>query len=794
MNFKMNFKLTLLALFISFFQLQAQNTGTISGKVVEKSNNSPIPYATIVLKSNDQIVNGGITDEKGEFSISKIAYGNYQLEIQFIGFKTVQLPANLTAKNFQVKTVQLEEEATSLSEVEVVGERSSIEQRIDRKVVNVGADLVNAEPTASDVLNNIPSVSVDAQNNTISLRGNSNVQIFIDGKPSQMSASQAIQQIPSTSIKQIELITNPSAKYNPEGMSGIINIILKKNSNLGFNGSVNAGVNFGITPKGNGSLDLNYRINKFNFYTTYSINHGQRISEGYLNTKDISDDNFSNRSDFFIKNLNTNNFIKAGVDFYLNEKNTFSFFTNQIFNTTEGYFSNDVNYFTGITPSITQLFISENKSKNDVYNLSYKHLFKNPQQTLDVELNYNRNFRPEDSQFYDGNNVLLQTNQVETLGQNFIANVDYVHPLDDKTKLEVGLESRFDATDNTFDQNFTYFSDFDYKRSILSAYTNYGKQLKKWSYQIGARIESFDVEANFRRVETTPGQFKDYIFTVYPSAFFSYTANEKNTYNLSYSRRVDRPNLNQVNPIREWSSPTIDQEGNPNLTPQFTNSFELNYTRVTKIGSITTGVFFRYINDPISQVFIQSPYDPNKKLMTFDNFENSTQYGIETSGNLRFKKWWTANYGIDTYFNNIRGFVENAENIPVEKSVLAIPFNARMSHDFNVTKNFKITWFSMYRSAVKDVQFSNKDMWRTDFGIRQNLFNNQGSISIRYNDIFNKMRARFEGENPDKVDGQFRWESRMLNITFNYKFGSGKNRALQRKQRDKNETQGGGLF
>jgi outer membrane receptor protein involved in Fe transport len=226
----------------------------------------------------------------------------------------------------------------------------------------------------------------------------------------------------------------------------------------------------------------------------------------------------------------------------------------------------------------------------------------------------------------------------------------------------------------------------------LSAYTNYGKQLKKWSYQIGARIESFDVEANFRRVETSPGQFKDYIFTVYPSAFFSYTAIEKNTYNLSYSRRVDRPNLNQVNPIREWSSPTIDQEGNPNLTPQFTNSFELNYTRATKIGSITTGVFFRYINDPISQVFIQSPYDPNKKLMTFDNFENSTQYGIETSGNLRFKKWWTANYGIDTYFNNIRGFVENAENIPVEKAVLAIPFNARMSHDFNVTKNFKITW------------------------------------------------------------------------------------------------------
>ncbi len=790
----MKLKITLLLLWS--IQLFASNNpiGAITGKVVEKTSNSPIPYATIVIKNNNQIVTGGITDEKGEFNISKIANGTYDFEVQFIGFKTYRAKINIDNKTTNLKTIALEEEATRLTEVEVAAERTTMVQKIDRKVINVGPDLVNSGPTASDVLNNIPSVSVDSQNNTVSLRGNQNVQIFIDGKPSQMSASQALQQIPSTSIKQIELITNPSAEYNPEGMSGIINIILKKNSNLGFNGSVNSGTNFGILPKANASLDLNYRVNKFNFYSSYALNHGRRINEGFLRTTDLTNNDRSNQTDFFIENFNKNHFVKAGVDYYLNEKNTISFFTNQTFNTNEGDFLNTVRFYTGVNPSITQLFDSRNTNRNEVYNLSYKYEFDKPQKTFEVEVNFNKNDRNEDSKFFDGNNTLLQTNQVATLGDNLIINLDFVNPINDKTKLELGLESRFDGTDNTFDRNLTYFSDFDYSRSIQSAYANLGTQSGKWGYQFGARLESFDVEANFRRISEQPGQFKDYIFTLYPSAFISFAQSEKNNFNLSFSRRVDRPNLNQVNPIREWSSPTIDQEGNPNLRPQFTNSIELNFTRSTKIGSITSGVFFRLVNDPITQVFIQSPYDPNKKLMTFANFSNTTQYGVETSGNLKFKKWWSTNFGVDAYFRNVTGFVENIDRDLVEKSVLSVPFNARMNHDFNVTKNFRVTWFSMYRSSVDDLQFNSKDMWRTDLGVRYNILNNQGSISVRYNDLFNKMRARFYGENPDQVDGQFRWESRMLNVNFNYRFGTGKNRALQRKQRDKNEAQGGGLF
>jgi len=211
----MKLKITLLLLWSVNLFASNENIGAITGKVVDKTTNSPIPYASIIVKSNDQIITGGITDDKGEFSITKIANGTYDFEIQFIGFKSYTTKITIDNKTTNLKTIYLEEEATKLAEVEVAAERTTFVQKIDRKVVNVGPDLVNAGPTASDVLNNIPSVSVDSQNNSVSLRGNDNVQIFIDGKPSQMSASQALQQIPSTSIKQIELITNPSAKFNP---------------------------------------------------------------------------------------------------------------------------------------------------------------------------------------------------------------------------------------------------------------------------------------------------------------------------------------------------------------------------------------------------------------------------------------------------------------------------------------------------------------------------------------------------------------------------------------------------
>ncbi|MFN3755614.1 MAG: TonB-dependent receptor domain-containing protein [Flavobacterium sp.] len=773
-----------------------ENSGIITGKVLDKNSGAPLSYVTVVVKQYNEIVTGSITDEKGVFTIKGLAWQSFELEVQFMGYTTQKIPIQLSSKSksLDLGVISLEEEVVVLNNVEVVGEKSTIVQKIDRKVVNVGVDLINAGPTASDMLNNIPSVSVDPQNNSVTLRGNSNVRIFIDGKPTNLSASQVLQQIPSASIKQIELITNPSAKYNPEGMSGIINIILHKNANLGFNGSVNAGANFAITPKGNASVEMNYRVNKVNFYTNYSINNGIWRNEGFIRTESSFNEDNSNLSDFYIRNHNNNNFWKGGMDYYLNDKSTLSFFTVQSFFNNRSYFATDVSYFNGVNPDVTQIFEAYNKGSNQIYNLGYKLKFDNPMQTLDIEVNYNRNKTPEDSQFYDGNRNLLQTNQIENIGDNLIINADFVLPVGETAKWELGLESRFDGTNNEFDRNFTAFSDFEYKRNIQSAYANFGKQSGAWSYQLGVRLENYIAEALFNQVDETPGTFKDEIFTFYPSAFLTYEASEKNSFNLSYSRRVDRPSIGQVNPIRDWASPTIDQVGNPELRPQFTNSVEFNFTRKIKTGSITSGVFFRYVNDLISQVVLTSPFDQNKRLLTYDNFDNNTQYGIEVSGNLNLEKWWSLNFGVDSYFRNAKGIVENQQRELEEKTVDAILFNARMNHTFTVNKDFRIIWFTMYRGGVDDIQFNNELMWRTDLGFRYNILNGKGSIGMRFNDMFNTMRARFNSVTPDDVRGQFRWESRMLNVNFNYRFGSGDNKAMQRKQRDRNETQGGGLF
>jgi len=771
------------------------NQGNISGKVIDKQNNEALPYVSITIREEGKVISGGITKDNGSFTVSNLPLKTLQIEVIFMGYKKYETSITLSVetRSADLKTIFLEEETKQLAEISVVKEKSTMEQKIDRKVITVGKDLIAAGATAADIMNNIPSVSVDQQNNTVSLRGNENVRVFIDGKPSNLSAAQALQQIPSTSIKQIELITNPSAKYNPEGMSGIINIILNKNSNLGFNGNFNSGVNFGKSPKFNGSIDLNYRINKFNFYTTYSMNHGKKFNKGLIHW-----DKYASSEDydisFDINPFQKNHFSKLGTDFYLNDNNTISFYTIQSFNSPVTTFKNGVNYSNPITPDNMQIQNATGKEKNQTYNLAYKHKFEKPEKTLDIEFNYNLTEEPENSTFKDVNFVLLKTNNISLDGKNFIGNIDYSSPLNENSKMEVGLESRIDGTRNKFLLNNSFDSDFKFNRNIQSAYGNYNIQMGKWSYQLGLRLESYDVKGTFKKAGQNDDTFKDYIFTFYPSAFVTYTSSEKNTFNFNYSRRVDRPNMEQVNEIRQWSGVTVEQIGNSNLKPQFTNSLEANYTRKVKMGSLTSGAFFRYIKDDISQILTTNPYDSNKQLLTFTNFEKNSEYGIEVSGNLDFNKWWNTNFGVDSYFKNNKGIIEDRYGNLVEKEINATLFNTRMNHTFKVTKDIRLIWFTMYRAGERSLQFTNGNMWKTDLGARMNLLNGKGTVSVRYNDVFNTMRSTFHSSDPAKINGTFRWESQTLNVNLSYRFGDGKNKALDRKQREQNDSQGGGMF
>lgn len=786
----MKLKLVLMCFLCAIISGFAQNSGSIKGKIVDKRTKETLPYVNITIKEEAKIVTGGITNDAGTFSIEKLALKNYVLEIQFIGYKTITRQVNLSEnKNINLETIAIEEEATKLEDVSIVKEQSTVEQKIDRKVINVGKDLISAGATAGEIMNNIPSVSVDPQTSQISLRGNSNVRILIDGKPSNMSPEQILQQIPSASIKQIELITNPSAKYNPEGMSGIINIVLHKNSRLGFNGSINNGVTFGITPKLNSSLDLNYRAGKFNFYGNYGLNTGQYANDGFINNYEVGNEN---NQLFDFGNNNTSHLFKVGFDYYINEKNTFSFYTNQSLFKGTGTGKTDIDYVDNGTTDIVQLFENSNKDHTETYNFDYKLDFKKEGHNIELEVNYNKNDSPEDALFsYPSTNTSF-TNQVETIGKNTLINLDYINPLSESVKLELGLETRNDETDNEFNVDNTYNSDFNYKRSINSGYVTFGKQWKKWGIQTGARVEQYNVEALFRKAGEADAKFEDDIFTVYPSTYLTYTLSENNSFNLNYSRRVDRPSIQQINPIREWSTPTIDSQGNPNLVPQFTNSFELNYTRKTKIGSITSGVFYRKINDEITRVVYSHPTDPAKQILSYANFDNNNAFGIEVSGNLEFRKWWSANFGVDLYGKTVKGTVENTVGDFELVEIDATNFNARINNNFKATKNLRFQLFGMFRGRDVGLQFERSPMWKMDVGSSYTLLKGNATLSVRYSDIFKTMNFAFDGDRPYKSVGEFNWESRTVYVGFNYKFGSGKNKALERKQRDKNETQGSG--
>jgi len=767
--------------------------GSVSGFIIDNNTNEALPYVNIVIRdAKNQILTGGITDDKGKFNIKKIAKGKNVIEIQYIGYKPFVRELEFSARNstYKLGTIRLEEDTEVLNEVVVRAELSTVTQKIDRKVINVGKDLTAAGATASEVLNNVQSVSVDSQTGTVSLRGNENVRILVDGKPTNISAAQLLQQIPSTSIKSVELITNPSAKYNPEGMSGIINIVLNKNANIGFNGNVNLGVTRGVETRANGSLDLNYKTGDVNFFLNFGANGGKRNNYGEVLRPG------ANLQDFEFNSDNRSKLLKVGADVYLNEKNTLSFYTTQ--NVHDGSMDGTSKIFRDNVLDIESLMSLETENRTGTYNFNYKIDFEKKGHSLEFETTYSQSDSPEDAVYTQKPNLTdLTSNYSDDIKNeytNTLLNLDYTNPFSENSKLELGIEMRINNTDNvrkTTQHNFLGLkptSAFEYDRDIYSGYVNYNYKVNNVSMQLGARIEKYEVDGQFNN-GAEKVKYTDSKFTVYPSAFFTFTPSEKNQFQLSYSRRVDRPSIKQVNPIREWSTPLISSFGNPNLKPQFTNSFEFNYTKSLDKGSLTIGTFYRRVNDNISRVLNKDLKDEEKVELSYYNTESNDRYGLEFSANYRFFKWWSMNASSDLYVQKETG-ISNDENLEITNN----SFNFRVSNSFTATKKLRFQLFAMYRGGGKDLQFEVDPMWMINTGASYRVLKGKGTLTFRVNDIFEGMKFKFDSEVPYKQNGEFHWESRTAYLGFSYRFGSGKNKAKRRKHRDSRETQGGGGF
>ncbi|PQJ80151.1 TonB-dependent receptor domain-containing protein [Polaribacter porphyrae] len=773
--------LILLILIVFSSSLIAQK-GTVSGKILDKETKEAISYANIIIKSSDKIVSGGITDNNGRFKISKIELNTYTLEVQFIGFKTFSKTIAFTKNKTKIDlgTILLEEDATSLDAVAITVERSTIMQKVDRKVITIGKDLTTVGASASDIMTNIPSVSIN-QDGDISLRGNENVRILIDGKPTNLSSRELLQQIPATSLKTIELITNPSAKYNPEGMSGIINFILKKDANLGFNGSFNTGFTYGERARYNNSINLNYRRGKINFYGNYGNNFGKSLSFGKV-TRTI--EKTSQTTDNV--NDNTSHLVKLGFDYFINDKNTFSFYTNQNFvnNNIDG--NRGILFFNNPADNFNQIDITNTENTNASYNFDFKHDFNKEKHSIELEVDYNTLDSENTYDFiFSGNRPSIDyTELIANKRTNTTINLDYTNPISDNTTLELGLETRIRKTDNIYETGNPNFNNsaFSYDREIYSFYATISQFWHKWQYNFGVRLEDYNVAANFFENGEAPFFFTDKLFNIFPSGFLKYVPSEtsKNSYQFSFSRRIDRPSLNQINPIRLLNTPQIIITGNPSLVPQFTNSIELNYTRKINKGNITFGGFYRQISDEINRRGFFDTNNPNLLIIDYDNFDDNNAYGLELSASYKPLNWWTINSSFDVYSREQKGVIEN-ESVSVNNTLL----NAKINQSFKASKNLTFQLFALYTGKQKVLQYELKENYFVNAGARYNFAKGKGTLSVNFNDIFRTQRFAFEAYRTIIQTGEFRRDSRSVFVGLSYLFG-GKNKNLKRKKRDTN--------
>jgi iron complex outermembrane recepter protein len=810
-------KLLTTLLFLSPFQhtMAQSEKGSINGQVIDSNLGEPLAYVNVIIKTiSGKFISGEYTNEEGYFEIKNINENTFILSVQYIGYTTLEKKVVIKkdAKNTDLGILNLEQNNTTLDEITIIAETSSIQQKADRKVITIGKDLATSG-TASELMVGIPSVNVDVQTGDISLRGNSNVQIMVDGKLSNIPTAQLLKQIPSTAIKSIELITNPSAKYNPEGMSGLINIVLYKNTMLGFNGSISTGISHEKSTKTNNSVISNYRNGKINIFANYSNNISKNINNGIVQRP-------ANNSEqlFEFTDKSKNNLVKFGLDYYINNNQTISVFTNQNKSVLENSGVTNAIYTNNALFNQTQLWTNDGDDSTSQYNLDYKINFNDDGHNLELEIDHNN---------YSGSSVAnflfpvgATTDYIDfnkTNRKRTTLNIDYANSVSENSKIELGLQANifkslilYESTGFSFNSAGvtapTPNINFDYIRDIYSIYGNYNTNINKWSFQLGLRVENVDVIATAVQTNATntnsKNNFTNSYFELYPSAYITYKLSEKSAFQLNYSRRVDRPGIGQINPIKEWSTPLVSSYGNSNLIPQFTNSLEFNYTRSLENGSVTFGTFFRGISDEINRALFIDRSDVNsgRLIFTHDNFDNSTAYGVELSSSYKPYNWWRLNGSFDLYSQILKGIAEKL-SAPLEtatindiitetNSVDNIAWNFRLYNNFKINEKITFTAFGFYQGRNSNLQYDVKPMFYVNIGSRISFAKGKGSVSLNYNDIFNTMKFRFKGTKPYVQEGEFNWESNTVYLGINYRFGSTQFGAKSRKKRANDEKEG----
>ncbi len=792
----------LTALTILSFTSQAQKAGKVSGTVVDGSQKT-IEAATIsLLKANDSsTVKFTVATKEGGFRFDEVAEGAYLVSITAVGHQKGFSPRfEITAEKPQVKlaTIELIPVAKSMGAVTVTARKPFIEQKIDRTVINVEASITNAGATAYDVLEKSPGVTMDKDGN-ISLKGKQGITVMIDGRPSYISGADLVNYLkglPASAIDQIEIMTNPPAKYDAAGNSGIINIKQKKNRQSGFNGSLTASYQQGRYWKTNNSLNLNYRNGKFNVFANGSVNKGngfttldilRKFKDG--TTKDITAI-FQQTS--HMRNQNWFNNAKIGVDYYASKKTTLGVVVSGFVN--PGNFSSrNTSYLQDRSGTVDSIVSAQSNMKGDwkngSVNLNMRHQFDSTGRELTTDLDY-ITYRSMSDQTFSNNTFSAdwKLKYLEELRGSlpvnvniYSAKVDYTQPLAKEAKLEAGLKTSHVNTDNEANYftvtgnretvDYSKTNHFNYTEDIRAAYLNVNKQFKKVGMQLGLRYEQTSYSGKQSGNPTrTDSSFKRTYGNLFPTAFISYNAGKNNQFGLSFGRRIDRPAYQDLNPFLFFLDKFTYQAGNPYLKPQFTNNIELSHTFRNVL---TTTLNYSHTVDYKNETFEQEKdVNGNKGYATIvrnGNIGKKDGAGISVSAQLNVRKWWSAqlytNYNYTRFNGRLNG---NGEYINIDAANLLFNVN----NQFHFAKGWAAELGGFYRTKGVEGQIIIQPMGQMSGGISKQVLNGKGTVKFNVRDMlysnFPKGDINFENT---EAHFENRRDSRVANVTFTYRFG-----------------------
>jgi len=789
---------------------QQKSTATISGSVVDQQQ-KPMDYATVsLLKAKDSaLVKGALTDGKGQYKIAGVTTGQYLVSVSMIGYqKSFSKPFTLNqANDVAVEKLVLLAGNTMLKGVSVVGQKALIERKADRTVLNVENSVLAAGNSAMEILEKAPGVTIDKDDN-ISLKGKQGVTVMLDGKLTYLSSAQLATLLRSTdgnTIQSIEIITNPSAKYDAAGNSGIINIKLKKNKSVGTNGSLTLGAGYGAYPKSNESLTLNHKQGKFNFFGSYSHNDNQRYNNLLINrVVNVQNVNTFFTQQNFMPQTNYSNNYRAGVDYDITKKNTIGFLVNGYFN---GEQDNNINHtLIGSNPSSTDSMQNTSSNihqtyRNFAFNVNDKLQIDTAGQELSIDLDYSRfnnnSIAKYNTDFFLANGDLQHAplplqNQTPSVITINIAKADYTKSFKKIVKLEAGIKLSSVKTDNdlqaqklsgsSFINDTSRTNRFVYDEKVNAAYINLSKTIKKLSVQVGLRAENTSSNGN---LITSNQVVKRSYLDFFPSLFLSESLSAKHDLGFSYSRRIDRPGYDNLNPFVYYLDQYTYSQGNPFLKPQYTQSYELNYTYNK---TINVSVSYSHTKDVITQILL------TKNQATYQttlNLQSQNSYNININAPFTLTKWWTGNVNLNGFYLGFKS--DSLLGGKLNDGQAAYQFKTLQT--FLVGKAFKAEVSSDYQSALTYGIFHLQPQYSFDAGVSRSFANKKANLKFSVSDIFNTRRndvtINYQSVNADIKQKN---ETRIARLTFTYNFGNSKlatRRHESGADAEKNRVKGG---